>query len=75
MVHEELQPNIDYFYCEECKEHVPCVRVEVGVWQVLCTRCAGECGRCGCHLAKFCFGQGEVDALRKMYVARAPVRG
>lgn len=70
MVRGELQPTVDYFYCDECKEHVPCARLEVGVWQVLCSRCIGECSRCGCHLAEYCFGQGEVDTLRRMYVSR-----
>jgi hypothetical protein len=68
MVAEELQPKVDYFYCEECKEHVPCIRVEVGVWEVCCSHCVGECSLCVCHLAEYCFGQGEVDALRRMFV-------
>jgi len=27
----EMQHNVDYFYCEECRKHVPCIRLEPGV--------------------------------------------
>ena len=39
MTTEELQAHIDYFYCDECKKHVPCTRLEPGVWEVQCARC------------------------------------
>ncbi len=68
----ELQPNIDYFYCEECQKHVPCVRLEAGVWEVQCPRCVGECGLCSCYLAGFCFGKGRAPAMKHMYVVIKP---
>ena len=27
MTKNDLQHNVDYFYCEECKKHVSCVRL------------------------------------------------
>lgn len=57
MEHEELREKVDYFYCEECKEHVPCLRIEPGVWEVQCAKCIGECAVCVCHLAHYCFGK------------------
>jgi hypothetical protein len=53
-----LKPRTDYFYCDECGEHVPCIRHEPGVWEIQCPRCVGECALCQCHLAGACFGQG-----------------
>ncbi len=43
MTLNELQQNVDYFYCDECKKHIPCIRLEPGVWEVQCARCVGEC--------------------------------
>ena len=54
-----LEPRTDYFYCEECQKHVPCVRLKPGTWEIRCPNCAGECAVCGCHLAKYCFGKGN----------------
>ena len=31
MTRNDLQHNVDYFYCEECKKYMPCVRLEPGV--------------------------------------------
>jgi len=28
MTLNELQQNVDYFYCVECKKHIPCIRLE-----------------------------------------------
>ena len=67
----QLQLKIDYFYCDECEKHVPCVRLEPGVWEVQCARCVGECGLCGCHLAGYCFGQGNVPVQAHMYVVKS----
>ncbi len=66
----ELHPNVDYFYCEECKKHVPCIRLEPGVWEVQCPRCVGECALCGCHLAGYCFGKGKVPVQSHMYIVK-----
>ncbi len=30
MALNELQPQVDYFYCLECRKHVPCIRLEPG---------------------------------------------
>ena len=70
MTFEELKQNVDYIYCEECKHHVPCIRVEPGVWEVQCPRCVGECALCGCHLAGYCFGQGKTPVPKHMYVVK-----
>ena len=67
----ELRQNVDYIYCEECKKHVPCVRLEPGVWEVQCPRCVGECALCGCHLAGYCFGKGKVPVRTHMYVVKS----
>jgi hypothetical protein len=67
---EELKHDVDYIYCQECKHHVPCIRVEPGVWEVQCPRCVGECALCGCHLAGYCFGQGKVPVQTHMYVVK-----
>ena len=64
----ELQHNVDYIYCEECRKHVPCMRLEPGVWEVQCPRCVGECALCGCHLAGYCFGKGKVPVKTHMFV-------
>ncbi len=60
MTHHQLQQEVDYIYCVECKEHVPCIPLEPGVWEVQCHRCVGECAMCRCHLATYCFGKGGV---------------
>jgi hypothetical protein len=67
---EGLQQKVDYFYCEECKMHVPCIRVQPGVWEVQCSRCVGECMVCVCHLADFCFGQGKTPVRIHMSVVK-----
>jgi hypothetical protein len=54
-----LEPKTDYFFCDECQEHVPCVRQQPGVWEIRCPRCAGECAVCNCHLSNYCFGKGN----------------
>ncbi len=59
MMHD-LQPGVDYVYCDECKIHVACIPLEPGVWEVQCPKCVGECSMCHCHLATHCFGQGGV---------------
>ncbi len=65
----QMQEELDYFYCRECRTHVPCVRLEPGVWEVLCPRCVGECGLCACHLVGYCFGQGKAPK-QHMYVVK-----
>ncbi len=30
---DNLQPGVDYVYCDECKVHVPCIPLEPGVWE------------------------------------------
>ena len=67
----QLQLKIDYFYCDECEKHVPCICLEPGVWEVQCSRCVGECGLCSCHLASYCFGKGNVPAQTHMYVVKS----
>lgn len=68
----ELKDDLDYFFCSECRKHVPCVRIEPGVWEVLCPRCVGECGLCSCHLAGYCFGQGQAPVKQHMYLVKRP---
>ncbi len=68
---KDLQPKIDYIFCDECQEHVPCVRLEPGVWEVQCPRCVGECALCGCHLSGYCFGKGKVPVQTHMYVVKS----
>lgn len=68
----EMAPRVDYIYCDECDEHVPCLRLEPGVWEVQCPRCVGECAVCGCHLADYCFGSGGVAAKIHMRVVKRP---
>lgn len=69
-----LQPRTDYFYCDECRKHVPCVRLKPGVWEIRCPNCAGECALCGCHLAKYCFGKvsGVQMVLMPLRVKETP---
>ena len=55
---QRLDPGVDYLFCPECKEHVPCVRTDVG-WEVQCPRCIGECGYCGCPLREACIGVSQ----------------
>ena len=68
---QQLEPRIDYFYCDDCEKHVPCVRLEPGVWEVQCARCVGECALCGCHLAGYCFGKGNVPVQTHMHVVKS----
>ncbi len=70
LILNDLRPGVDYFFCEECQKHVPCIRLEPGVWEVQCARCVGECGLCGCHLAGYCFGKGRVPVRTHMYVVK-----
>jgi hypothetical protein len=71
MMPAEMQQNVDYFYCEVCKIHVPCVRLEPGIWEVQCPNCVGECALCGCHLANHCFGQGSGPAQMRLRVVKS----
>ena len=70
MEHEGLREKVDYFYCAECKEHIPCVRIEPGVWEVQCAKCIGECAVCGCHLAHYCFGNCSTPVEMRLRVAK-----
>ena len=64
-----LAPKTDYFFCDECQEHVPCVRQQPGVWEIRCPRCVGECMACECHLSTYCFGKAST---MKMVLMPAP---
>ena len=68
MIPEDMQEDVDYFYCQQCKKHVPCIRLEPGVWEVQCSECVGECAVCGCHLARYCFGKGGVHVQMRLRV-------
>jgi hypothetical protein len=70
MEHGGLQEKVDYFYCEECKEHIPCLRIEPGVWEVQCAKCIGECVVCGCHLAHYCFGNCSTPVEMRLRVVK-----
>jgi hypothetical protein len=70
MTPDELQQKVDYFYCDECKTHVPCIRLEPGVWEVKCSRCVGECALCGCHLSNYCFGKGSAPVQMRLRVVK-----
>jgi hypothetical protein len=74
MLQSEMRQNVDYFYCGECNVHVPCIRLEPGVWEVQCPQCVGECAVCGCHLADHCFGQGNLPARMKLRVLKSEIR-
>ncbi len=63
-----MQPGVDYIYCRECRKHVPCVRLEQGVWEVQCPRCVGECGLCSCRSTGVCVGKDNVPVRTHMYV-------
>lgn len=65
MILQELRQKVDYFYCDECKMHVPCIRVEPGVWEVQCSNCVGECALCQCHLVNYCFGKGKAPPPKR----------
>lgn len=57
---EALKPDVDYLFCEVCRIHVPCRRIQSGGWEVQCPGCAGECLLCKCYLNRFCIGtRGE----------------
>ncbi len=56
---DHLEPEVDYFYCAECEEHIPCRRTDTGYWEVECKHCIGECGVCHCPLRVLCFGFAE----------------
>ena len=66
----EMVPRMDYIYCDECHEHVPCLRLEPGVWEVQCPQCVGECAVCGCHLADYCLGSSNVPARIHMRLVK-----
>lgn len=70
MTPDELKQKTDYFYCDECKTHVPCIRLEPGVWEVRCSRCVGECSLCGCHLSNYCFGKGSAPVQMRLRVVK-----
>jgi hypothetical protein len=70
MGRDGMREKVDYFYCEECKEHVPCVRIAPGVWEVQCAKCIGECAVCGCHLARYCFGQISIPVEMRLRVVK-----
>lgn len=72
VITKEVAPRVDYIYCDECQTHVPCVRLEPGVWEVQCPRCVGECAVCGCHLADYCFGQNDIAGRIHMRVVKRP---
>ncbi len=66
----ELQPRVDYLYCERCEHHVACIRLRPGVWEVQCPRCAGECGLCGCSKVGACLGPNGAPVPTHTFVAR-----
>lgn len=70
MTPNKLQQKVDYFYCDECKKHVPCIRLEPGVWEVQCSECVGECTMCGCHLSNYCFGKGSAPVQMRLRVVK-----
>lgn len=74
MTSGNLKEKVDYFYCDVCKIHVPCVRMEPGVWEVRCPQCVGECAVCGCHLANYCFGQGSAPVQMRLRVVKLEPR-
>ncbi len=55
----ELEAGVDYFYCQPCDVHVPCVQLGPGEWEVQCPHCEGTCGLCDCSLRDRCFGAPE----------------
>ena len=65
----QLQRKVDYLYCQACERHVPCVRLQAGVWEVQCPRCAGECGLCGCFRIGHCVGPNGVPVQTHTFVA------
>ena len=65
---QQLQPKVDYLYCDKCGKHVACIRLRPGVWEVQCPRCVGECGLCGCSQTGFCFGQDRQPVQAHTFV-------
>lgn len=65
----QLQPKVDYLYCEECARHVPSIRLQPGVWEVQCSRCVGECGLCSCRKTGSCTGKDGARVQAHTYVA------
>jgi hemerythrin-like domain-containing protein len=67
MTNPQLKPDYDYFFCDECKTHIPCQRVAPGKWVVECPYCDGECFSCKtCTLTEGCFGKGgDMDMVIK----------
>ena len=53
---KSLKRDVDYLFCPSCQKHVPCLRTELGWFEVQCPQCLGECGICKCPLREFCFG-------------------
>jgi hypothetical protein len=75
MLLHQLLPRVDYLYCEECGHHVPCIRLEPGVWEVQCSRCVGQCGLCSCRSTGSCFGKEKSPVQTHMYVADFEKKG
>ena len=46
------------------------VWLEPGVWEVQCPRCVAECALCGCPLAGYCFGKGNVPVQKYMDIVK-----
>ncbi len=65
----ELQQGLDYLFCRECLQHVPCIRLGSGTWAVQCSRCAGECGLCSCGASGQCQGEHGETVETHLYVA------
>ncbi len=65
---QQLQPKVDYLYCDKCGKHVACIRLRPGVWEVQCPRCVGECGLCGCSQTGFCFGHDRQPVQAHTFV-------
>jgi hypothetical protein len=67
----ELEPGVDYLYCAACRHHVPCIRLQPGVWEVQCSHCVGACGLCSCQTTGVCHGKNGALVLTHMYVVEA----
>lgn len=69
MYRHELQQKVDYLYCDECGQHMACIRLEPGVWEVQCPRCVAKCGLCSCRSTGSCFTKGRVPVQTHMFIA------
>ncbi len=74
MYQQELKPNVDYLYCEECGRHVSCIRLGRGIWEVQCPRCEGKCGLCACQAGGHCVGKNGATVGAHVYIASAEAR-